>query len=141
MNKKKKLIAIIGGAGKMGQWLAEFLKNDGHEVVIADRDRDALKTAGRRLGVKTVASNAAAARGADYILLAVPLENLEATVEEISRQVQEWQAVIDITSVKVEPVKIMHRRLKNSTILGAHPLFGPGAWSIANKNFVLTPTW
>ena len=124
----------------MGQWLAEFLKNDGHEVVIADRDRDALKTAGHRLGVKTVASNAAAALGADYILLAVPLENLGATVEEISRQVREWQAVIDITSVKVEPVKIMHRRLKNSTILGAHPLFGPGARSIANKNFVLTPT-
>jgi prephenate dehydrogenase len=50
------------------------------------------------------------------------------------------QVVIDITSTKVQPVAIMHRHVKSGLVLGAHPLFGPGAASITNKNIVLTPT-
>jgi prephenate dehydrogenase len=38
------------------------------------------------------------------------------------------------------PVDIMHRYIRSGTVLGAHPLFGPGASDITNKNFVLTPT-
>ncbi len=34
----------------------------------------------------------------------------------------------------------MHRHLKKGLILGTHPVFGPGARSVANQNFVLTPT-
>ncbi len=35
---------------------------------------------------------------------------------------------------------LMHRYLKKGTILGTHPVFGPGAKSLANHNVVLTPT-
>ncbi|OGN99322.1 MAG: hypothetical protein A2Y89_07425, partial [Chloroflexi bacterium RBG_13_51_18] len=140
MNKEKKTIAVIGGAGKMGRWLADFLKNDGYQIVIADKDTRALKVTGKNLAVNTAASNAEAIKNADYILLSVPIENLETVVKEISQQVQDWQTVIDITSVKTRPVDIMHRYIKKGTVLGAHPLFGPGAKGIANKNFVLTPT-
>jgi prephenate dehydrogenase len=34
----------------------------------------------------------------------------------------------------------MHRHIKAGVTLGAHPMFGPGAKSMANQNFVLTPT-
>ena len=34
----------------------------------------------------------------------------------------------------------MHRYLNKGIILGTHPVFGPGAKSLANQNFVLTPT-
>jgi prephenate dehydrogenase len=34
----------------------------------------------------------------------------------------------------------MHRYIKKGSILGTHPVFGPGAKSAANQNFVLTPT-
>jgi prephenate dehydrogenase len=34
----------------------------------------------------------------------------------------------------------MHKHLKTRQILGAHPLFGHGARSVANQNFILTPT-
>ena len=34
----------------------------------------------------------------------------------------------------------MHRYITNGQILGTHPVFGPGARSLANQNFVLTPT-
>jgi len=34
----------------------------------------------------------------------------------------------------------MHRYIKSAVTLGTHPVFGPGAKSLANQNFVLTPT-
>jgi len=124
----------------MGRWLAGYLRKDGYEVVIADKDDKALKAAGQKLGVRTAASNAEAARGADYVLLSVPLEGFEEAVAGLEHQIQANQAVIDITSVKARPVEVMHRYLKEGTVLGAHPLFGPGAKDIARQNFVLTPT-
>ena len=34
----------------------------------------------------------------------------------------------------------MHKHIKAGLTLGTHPVFGPGAKSIANQNFILTPT-
>ena len=34
----------------------------------------------------------------------------------------------------------MKKHLKTGRVLGAHPLFGPGARSLANQNIILTPT-
>ena len=136
----KMKIAIIGGSGKMGRLLADFLLKDGKEVVITGRNQEKLREAQRQLGVEINPSSAKAVGGADYVLLSVPLENFEEVVKQISPHLQPGQVVIDITSTKVYPIDIMHRHIKTGTVLGAHPLFGPGAGSIANQNFVLTPT-
>ena len=133
-------IAIIGGAGKMGQWLSGFLLEDGFRITIADADNKSLADAGRRLGVAIAASNIDALRDADYILLSVPIEGFEEVVREIGPHIQPGQVVIDITSTKKRPVDLMHCYIENGRVLGAHPLFGPGAGNITNKNAVLTPT-
>lgn len=133
-------IAIIGGSGKMGRWLAGFLSRDGKEVVISGRNRERLLSVGRELGVTVAADNAEAVRGADYILLSVPIEGFEEVVRQVSPHLQPGQVVIDITSTKVLPVAIMHRHIKTGSVLGTHPLFGPGARGLDNQNFVLTPT-
>ena len=133
-------IAIIGGAGKMGRWLAGVLKEDGRGGILADRDEERLREAGQLLGVGIAPGNEAAVAGADYVLLSVPVESFEAVVSQIGSLIRPGQAVIDITSTKERPVEIMHQYVKNGLALGAHPLFGPGARHIANKNFVLTPT-
>ncbi len=124
----------------MGRWLADFLLKDGKKVVITGRNEEKLLEARHQLGAEAIADNAEAARGADYILLSVPIESLEEVVKQLSPHIQTGQVVIDITSTKVLPVEIMHRHIKTGSVLGAHPLFGPGAMSIANQNFVLTPT-
>jgi len=124
----------------MGRWLAGFLLKDGKEVVITGRNEEKLLEASQQLGVAGSTDNAEAIRGADYILLSVPIESLEEVVKQLSPHIQTGQVVIDITSTKVLPVEIMHRHIKTGSVLGAHPLFGPGAMSPANQNFVLTPT-
>lgn len=132
-------IAIIGGSGKMGRWFASFLLKDGKEVVISGRNQKKLLEAGRQLGVE-VASSVEAVRSADVVLLSVPMDSFEEVVAQISPYVQSGHIVVDITSTKVLPVATMHKYLKTGSMLGVHPLFGPGAGSIANQNFVLTPT-
>ena len=132
-------VAIIGGSGEMGRWFASFLSKDGKEVVISGRSESKLLEAKRQLGVE-VASSVEAVKSADAVLLSVAIESFEEVVKEISPYIQPEQVVVDITSIKVLPVAAMHKHLKTGLVLGAHPLFGPGAKGVANQNFVLTPT-
>jgi prephenate dehydrogenase len=133
-------IAIIGGSGKMGRWFADFLLKDGREVVISGRNEKKLLEVGQQLGVIAIADNAEAVRDAEYVLISVPIESFEEVVKQVSPHIRNGQVVVDITSIKALPVELMHRYIKNGSVLGAHPLFGPGARSVANQNFVLTPT-
>ncbi len=123
----------------MGRWFANFLLKDGKEVVISGRDKSKLLEARRQLGVE-VAPNVAAVKSADVVLLSVSIESFEAVVREIAPVISPSQVVIDVTSIKAMPVEIMHKYIKTGLVLGTHPLFGPGAKSAANQNFVLTPT-
>ncbi|MFC1936985.1 prephenate dehydrogenase [Chloroflexota bacterium] len=132
-------IAIIGGSGKMGRWFARFLLAEGHKVVITGRNRRKLEETGEQLRVE-VASNEEAVRLADVVLLSVPIDNFESVVRQISPHTHAEQVIVDVTSIKEVPVEIMHRYIKRGQILGIHPMFGPGASSIASQNIVLTPT-
>ncbi len=132
-------IAIIGGAGRMGHWLAGLLQQDEYEVILADRNREALQALQQEMKV-TIASSAEAVKAADAVILSVNIDGFEEAVKEIAPFVTPDQIVIDITSIKEAPVEIMQRYLPQANILGSHPLFGPGAKSLASQNFVLTPT-
>jgi len=123
----------------MGRWFANFLLKDGKEVVITGRNEKKLLEAKRELGVE-VATNAEAAKSADVILISVPMDNFESVVQEIQPYIKPNQVVVDITSIKALPVEIMHKHIKAGLTLGVHPMFGPNASSMANQNFVLTPT-
>jgi len=129
--------AIIG-AGKMGRWFTKFFLEQGDSVIVSRRDKRKLLKIKDKFGVET-ASNVDAVKRADRILICVPIDNFEDVVKEIHHYIRRNQVVMDICSIKETPVKIMHEYIKTGTILGAHPVFGPGAKSIRNQNFILTP--
>ena len=138
MGEKKK-IAIIGGSGKMGRWFAQFLRKEGHEVIITGRNEKKLLEAKRQIGVE-IASNEEAVGWADAVVLSVPIDSFAEVVEQIAPYTRPEQLIFDVTSVKVLPVEAMHQHIKKGLVLGTHPVFGPGARSLASHNFVLTPT-
>jgi len=133
-------VAIIGGSGKMGRWFARFLKQEGYEVVITGRNEGRLKEARQQLGVTVTTDNVAAVKGAQAILISVPIENLEAVVKQIGPHTKPEQFIMDVTSIKAFPVAKMHQHIKAGVVLGGHPVFGPGARDIAYRSFILTPT-
>ncbi len=132
-------IAIIGGAGKMGQWFARLLLNEGMEVMISDNRSEELRKAKIIMAGELMTNEMAISR-ADAVLISVPIDNFEEAVKEISCHIQPGQIVIDISSIKARPMELMHKYIAKSLVLGVHPMFGPGAVDIVNKNFVLTPT-
>ena len=132
-------IAILGG-GKMGRWFARFFSEEGFSVTVSDKKEETLSQVGQGLSVEISASNREAVGSADWILICVPLKAFEDVVKEIGSHVQANQVVMDIGSVKEQPVKVMHKYIRAGITLGTHPMFGPMTTSIKNQNFVVTPT-
>ena len=132
-------VAIIGGSGKMGRWFARFLLADGKEVIITGRNEKKLLAAKQQLGVE-VSTSLEAVKDADVVLISVPIDSFEEVVKQLSPYTHSEQIIVDITSIKVSPIAAMHKYIKTGSVLGVHPVFGPGAGDIAGQNFVLTPT-
>jgi len=131
-------IAILG-AGKMGIWFAKFFLEEGYSVVVADRKKEKTEKLKTELAIET-ADFSGAAKNADWILICVSIKATSTVIKKISPVLHEGQVIMDIASMKQEPLRIMHEHIKNALILGTHPVFGPGSGGIDYKAFILTPT-
>jgi len=131
-------IAVIG-AGKMGVWFAKFFLSKDYDVILADRKKEKLEKQ-KDLLVDLTTSFEEAVQDADQILLCVSINAIEEVVRAISPVIHEGQVVMDICSIKEAPIKTMHQYLKTATVLGTHPVFGPGSNGLKHKAYVLTPT-
>ncbi len=131
-------IAVIG-AGKMGVWFAKFFLSKDYDVVLADRKREKLEGL-KDLLVDLTTNFQEAVQDADQIYLCVSINAIEEVVKTISPVLNDGQVVIDIASLKEEPVNTMHQYIKKATVLGTHPVFGPGSNGVKHKAYVLTPT-
>lgn len=120
MNKKKFLIGIIGGNGRMGNWFKIFFERNGLNVIISD------------LGTKL--SNIEIAKKADIVIVSVPIQKFSIVIKEIKPFLKSDSLLTDITSLKIQPLKEMSKC--DCGVLGMHPLFGPMAPNLENQNIV-----
>ncbi len=123
----------------MGQWFARLLREAGKRVLLIGRSEERLLEVRRQLDVE-VTTDISQVKDADVIIISVPLDAFESVVRQIAPHTNSGQIVMDITSLKVQPVDIMHRYITSAVTLGMHPVFGPGAKGPDKQNFVLTPT-
>ena len=131
--------AIIGGSGKMGRWFASFLSAEGKEVIIIGREQQKLEKTAAELGI-SFSTDIKNAGQADAVIVSVPVDYFEDVIRQLSPYTHPQQVILDVTSVKTLPVEAMQQHISKGKVLGTHPVFGPGARSLANQNFVLTPT-
>jgi prephenate dehydrogenase len=127
------------GAGKMGVWFVNFCRENGEDVILADRKKEKLAKLGKELDVET-ADFVGAVNKADNVIICVSIDAFEDVVKKIAPSIREGQTVVDICSIKEQPVKIMHQYLGKALVLGTHPVFGPGSHGVKNKAYILTPT-
>jgi len=123
----------------MGQWFARLLHKEGKQVLLTSRSEEKLREVQQQLDVE-VTTDTGQIRDVDAIMISVPLDAFESVVKQIAPHTSSGQVVVDVTSLKVQPVDIMHHYITSAVTLGMHPVFGPGAKSPAKQNFVLTPT-
>jgi prephenate dehydrogenase len=130
----------ILGSGKMGIWFAKFCKEKGNQVVLSGRDAEKLAKLKNELQIETTIDFQEATQNADNVLICTSISSFEDIIKKIAPVTRKGQVVMDICSIKEYPVNIMHQYIKDATVLGTHPVFGPGSNGVAHKAYVLTPT-
>jgi prephenate dehydrogenase len=132
-------IAILG-AGKMGVWFAKFCKRNSDTVILAGRSAEKMAKLKNELQIETITDFQEAIRNANIVLICTSISSFEDIVKKIAPATHKGQVIMDICSIKEHPVNIMHQYIKDATVLGTHPVFGPGSNGITHKAYVLTPT-
>ena len=139
-------VAVIG-AGQMGTLLGMALRETVDEVVLADRDPDALQASLERNAAHRTVS-VEEALDADAVVLAVPLPEIVALVETLGPRFREGSLVIDTGSAKGRVVEAMSRHVPVGVpAIGGHPMAGtevPGPAGadparLRHATFALTP--
>lgn len=125
----------VVGFGNFGKFLVKHLLPFFEISVFDQRD---ISTECEVLGVRCGSLSDVVAR--DVVVLAIPVQYLEAWLKESSHLFNPKALVVDVSSVKVKPVELMLRYLPETVeIVGTHPLFGPesGKHGITGLNIVL----
>ena len=119
MKKKNINVHIIGGTGKMGQWLKYFFEARKFSVTVADRN---------------YLKKTELIRRADIVLISVPISRTVGVIMEVIPFLSKRQLLVDIASVKTIVMKAMESA--PCATLGMHPLFGPSIGSVTGHKIV-----
>lgn len=121
---KKIKVGIIGGTNGMGRWFAGVLKKEGCCVYVCGRNT--------KLRIHDLA------RLCDVIVVSVPIPVTAEIIRHVGPLLSEDQLLMDLTSLKKEPVKLM-LAFSKAEVIGCHPLFGPQLKDLSGQNVVLCP--
>ncbi len=103
-------VAVIGGTGKEGSGLAKRWANSGYRVIIGSRDADRAQQRADELNTEMGGSylvgmeNSSAAQEANLVVITVPYEAHQSTLETI-RDAAQGKVVVDVT-VPLKPPQI-----------------------------------
>lgn len=121
-------IAVIGGGGLMGRWLAQYFDSEGHQVAVYDplAPPSSFKQVETLLELKDY----------DFLFLATPLSATKGVIEELT-ELSVSGVLVDICSLK-SPItgaldQAVQRGLRVSSI---HPMFGPTVKTLAGRNIL-----
>lgn len=130
LNEQPRTVAIIGGAGQIGRLFGRLFGELGHVVLVAD--------------VGTALSPQEAAAAADVVIVSVPIDVTEQVIRTVGPHVREDALLMDVTSIKEMPVRTM-LECTTASVIGTHPMFGPGVHTVQGQRVVLCPargdTW
>jgi chorismate mutase/prephenate dehydrogenase len=121
-------ILVVGGAGKMGRWLARFFESQGHRVRVHD-----LAGVADEGDFPRAATLAEGLSDATMAFVAVPLDRVGEAIDEIAATGYRG-LVCDVASLKEHLKPALERaRAAGLAVTSVHPMFGPGARTLSDK--------
>ncbi|MGV8074194.1 MAG: prephenate dehydrogenase/arogenate dehydrogenase family protein [Syntrophobacteraceae bacterium] len=117
------VVGVIGGLGEMGRLFSRFFVDLGYTVKVADRG--------------TEYTNREAIEDADIVLFAVPLHQTVEIIRDLVPYTRPDQLLMDVTSLKVAPVKEM--LCSQASVVGLHPMFGGRVKTLDGQTLVACP--
>lgn len=120
---------IIGGAGKMGRWFAEFMASQGFAVEIADPN-------GAPPGFAHLADWRTSPLTQDFIVIATPLGVTDKILREVAMR-RPKGVIFDVGSLK-SPLRAGLNALKSHgcRVTSLHPMFGPNTELLSGRHVI-----
>jgi chorismate mutase/prephenate dehydrogenase len=120
---------VIGGAGKMGRWFAEFMASQGFAVEVAD-------PAGAPAGFTHVTDWRESALKQDFIVIATPLGVTDKILRELAMR-RPKGVIFDVGSLK-SPLRAGLNALKSHgcRVTSLHPMFGPDTELLSGRHVI-----
>jgi prephenate dehydrogenase len=129
---------ILGGTGDTGSWFARYFKERGFDVAVWGPSGKV--DVAEVLGVRYARDVMREVELSDVVLLSVPIERTGKVIEEVAPRMHQGSLLMDVTSMKSEPVEAMARFAPPGVeILGTHPMFGPTMPGLKGQTIILTP--
>ena len=124
-----KRVLIIGGAGKMGLWFAEFLASQGYDVELAD-------PSAAPLPYRRIADWRESALDHDIIVVATPIQVTADVLEALAAR-KPRGLVFDVGSLKT-PLRDALGRLvaAGCRVTSLHPMFGPDTELLSGRHVI-----
>lgn len=107
----------------MGRLFARFFRERGYRVEVAD--------------LETERNSRELVQSSDVVLFAVPLHRTVEIIRELVPYTRSDQLLMDLTSLKVAPIREMLR--SPASVLGLHPMFGGRVSSFEGQTLVASP--
>ena len=131
-------IGIIGGTDGLGKTLVYYFRDE-FNVYITGTDHKKGMAVAQELGVNYIESNAGLANISDLLVISVPIQHTSNVIREVAPFMKSGSLMVDVTSVKEEPLKTMKEVLpENVEYIPTHPVFGPRTTRLDNQVIVLT---
>jgi chorismate mutase/prephenate dehydrogenase len=120
---------VIGGAGKMGRWFAEFMASQGFTVEIAD-------PVGAPPGFAHLADWRTSGLSQDFIVIATPLGVTDKILRELAMR-RPKGVIFDVGSLK-SPLRAGLNALKSHgcRVTSLHPMFGPDTELLSGRHVI-----
>ena len=117
-----KKVSIIG-FGRFGKTLYRLLKDD-FSITIYNRSSLDLSSVDRNI---TIAKTISKIYESEIIFYCVPISSFESVIKTHKKYFKHNHVLIDVLSVKMFPLFVLNKYLKNTKtqVLLAHPMFGP----------------
>ena len=131
-------IGIIGSTDGLGKTLIYYFRDE-FEVYISGRKHEKGRKVADELNVNYIESNEELASISDIVIVAVPIEHTSDVIREIAPHMKSGSVMMDVTSIKEGPAKVMGEVLPDSVeYIPTHPIFGPRTTHLHDQVIVLT---
>jgi len=120
---------VIGGAGKLGGWFADFLVSQGFLVEVSD-------PAGARSGTLDIGDWRENELTQDFIVVATPLGVTDAVLRELAMR-RPAGVIFDVGSLK-SPLRagLMALKSHGCRVTSVHPMFGPDTELLSGRHVI-----
>ncbi len=134
-------IAIIGATGKMGAWFCNEFARQGYQVTGIGRNATKLREVETKYHIKVTTDYGVGFAGAKWILVALPIDAITPVVQAITPLTPKNAIIFDILSVKGTVLPTLGKVCQDAGVqyVSTHPMFGPGADELTNRNVIITP--